>query len=152
MKIKIQNILLFKEFIMDATVKTIFDEMINQVSQNMMDEKFDETCDKINNLARDLWFNHKALTFEEMTDIKHKVFEIKSKRTNIEFENECTRMDEEFKMECARMHKEFKDSTASNKSSSNNGWWIEQNRLNDMMNQQMIQNTIIQNQIINSMM
>ena len=137
---------------MDATVKTIFDEMINQVSQNMMDEKFDETCDKINNLARDLWFNHKALTFEEMTDINHKVFEIKSKRTNIEFENECTITDEEFKKECARMHKEFKDSTASNKSSSNNGWRIEQNRINDMMNQQMIQNTIIQNQIINSMM
>ena len=138
---------------MDTTVKIVFDQMINQVSQNMMDEKFDETCDKINNLARDLWFNHKALTFEEMTDIKHKVFEIKSKRTNIEFENECTRMDEEFKMKCARMHKEFKDSTASNKSSSNNGWWImEQNRIVNDMNQQMINNTIIQNHIINSMM
>lgn len=136
---------------MDATVKTIFDEMFKVVEENLSASDFDETCDKINNLARDLWFNHKALTFEEMTDIKHKVFEIKSKRTNIEFENECTRMDEEFKMECARMHKEFKDSTASNKSSSNNSWWIEQNRINDMMNQQMIQNTIIQNQI-NSMM
>ena len=136
---------------MDATVKTIFDEMFKVVEENLSASDFDETCDKINNLARDLWFNHKALTFEEMTDIKHKVFEIKSKRTNIEFENECTRMDEEFKMKCARMHKEFKDSTASNKSSSNNSWWIEQNRINDMMNQQMIQNTIIQNQI-NSMM
>ena len=138
---------------MNATVKTIFDEMFKVVEENLSASDFDETCDKINNLARDLWFNHKALTFEEMTDIKHKVFEIKSKRTNIEFENECTRMDEEFKMECARMHKEFKDSTASNKSSSNNDWWImEQNRINDMMNQQMIQNTMIQNQIINSMM
>lgn len=137
---------------MDTTVKTIFDEMFKVVEENLSASDFDETCDKINNLARDLWFNHKALTFEEMTDIKHKVFEIKSKRTNIEFENECTRMDEEFKMECAIIHKEFKDSTASNKSSSNNGWWIEQNRINDMMNQQMIQNTIIQNQIINSMM
>ena len=122
---------------MNATVKTIFDEMFKVVEENLSASDFDETCDKINNLARDLWFNHKALTFEEMTDIKHKVFEIKSKRTNIEFENECTRMDEEFKMECARMHKEFKDFTASNKSSSNNSWWIEQNRINDMMNQQM---------------
>ena len=119
-------------------VKTIFDEMFKVVEENLSASDFDETCDKINNLARDLWFNHKVLTFEEMTDIKHKVFEIKSKRTNIEFENECTRMDEEFKMECARMHKEFKDSTASNKPSSNNSWWIEQNRINDMMNQQMI--------------
>lgn len=131
---------------MDATVKTIFDEMINQVSQNMMDEKFDETCDKINNLARDLWFNHKALTFEEMSDIKHKVFEIRSKR-----------MDKEFEMETERMHKEFEstkfeESTASNKPSSNNGWWImEQNRIINDINQQMINNTIIQNQI-NSMM
>lgn len=137
---------------MDATVKTIFDEMFKVVESNLFASDFDETCDKINNLARDLWFNHKALTFEEMTDIKHKVFEIKSKRTNIEFENECTRMDEEFKMECARMHKEFKDSTASYKSSSNNGWWImEQNRIVNDMNQQMINNTMIQNQI-NSMM
>ena len=133
---------------MDATVKTIFDEMINQVSQNMMDEKFDETCDKINNLARDLWFNHKALTFEEMSDIKHKVFEIRSKRMNKEFEMETERMHKEFEEST-----KFEESTASNKpSSSNNGWWImEQNRIINDINQQMINNTIIQNQI-NSMM
>ena len=142
MKIKIQNILLFKEFIMDATVKTIFDEMFKVVESNLFASDFDETCDKINNLARDLWFDHKALTFEEMSDIKHKVFEIRSKR-----------MDKE------RMHKEFEESTkfneptASNKPSSNNGWWImEQNRIVNDMNQQMINNTIIQNHIINSMM
>lgn len=134
---------------MDATVKTIFDEMINQVSQNMMDEKFDETCDKINNLARDLWFNHKALTFEEMSDIKHKVFEIRSKRMDEENKIECERMHVEFEKSCEKMHEQ---SSASNKPSSNNGWWImEQNRIINDINQQMINNTIIQNQI-NSMM
>ena len=142
MKIKNQNILSFKEFIMDATVKTIFDEMINQVSQNMMDEKFDETCDKINNLARDLWFNHKALTFEELSDIKHKVFEIRSKRMDEENKIECERMNIEFEKSCERMHEEFKESTAS-KPSSNNSWWImEQNRIINDMNQQIIQNQI----------
>ena len=146
MKNKIQNILLFKEFIMDATVKTIFDEMFKVIELNLFASDFDETCDKINNLARDLWFNHKALTFEEMSDIKHKVFEIRSKR-----------MDKEFEMETERMHKEFEstkfeESTASNKPSSNNSWWImEQNRIINDMNQQTINNTIIQNQI-NSMM
>ncbi len=133
---------------MDATVKTIFDEMFKVVESNLFASDFDETCDKINNLARDLWFDHKALTFEEMSDIKHKVFEIRSKR-----------MDKEFEMETERMHKEFEESTkfneptASNKPSSNNGWWImEQNRIVNDMNQQMINNTIIQNHIINSMM
>ena len=123
---------------MDATVKTIFDEMFKVVEENLSASDFDKTCEKITDLARTLWFEHKVLTFEEMSDIKHKVFEIRSKR-----------VDEEFKMETERMNKE---SAASNKTSSNNGWWIEQNRINDMMNQQMIQNTIIQNQIINSMM
>lgn len=133
---------------MDATVKTIFDEMFKVVESNLFASDFDETCDKINNLARDLWFDHKALTFEEMSDIKHKVFEIRSKR-----------MDKEFEMETERMHKEFEESTkfneptASNKPSSNNGCWImEQNRIINDMNQQMINNTIIQNHIINSMM
>ena len=133
---------------MDATVKTIFDEMFKVVESNLFASDFDETCDKINNLARDLWFDHKALTFEEMSDIKHKVFEIRSKR-----------MDKEFEMDKERMHKEFEESTkfneptASNKPSSNNGWWImEQNRIVNDMNQQMINNTIIQNHIINSMM
>lgn len=143
---------------MDATVKTIFDEMFKVVESNLFASDFDETCDKINNLARDLWFNHNVLTFEEMSDIKHKVFEIRSKRMDKEFEMECARSDEEFKKETERMHKEFEESTkfeestASNKTSSNNSWWIiEQNRINDM-NQQMINNTIIQNHIINSMM
>lgn len=129
-------------------VKTIFDEMFKVVESNLFASDFDETCDKINNLARDLWFNHKVLTFEEMSDIKHKVFEIRSKR-----------MDKEFEMETERMHKEFEESTKfeestiSNKPSSNNGWWImEQNRIINDMNQQMIDNTIIQNHIINSMM
>ena len=137
---------------MDTTVKTIFDEMFKVVEENLSASDFDETCDKIADLARTLWFEHKVLTFEEMSDIKHKVFEIRSRRMDEEYEKEAERMHKEFKMETERMHKEFKDSTASNKSSSNNGWWIEQNRINDMMNQQMIQNTIIQNQIINSMM
>ena len=132
---------------MDATVKTIFDEMFKVVESNLFASDFDETCDKINNLARDLWFDHKALTFEEMSDIKHKVFEIRSKR-----------MDKEFEMETERMHKEFEESTkfneptASNKPSSNNVWWImEQNRIVNDMNQQMINHTMIQNHI-NSMM
>ena len=149
MKNKIQNILLFKEFIMDTTVKTIFDEMFKVVEENLSASDFDETCDKIADLARTLWFEHKVLTFEEMSDIKHKVFEIRSRRMDEEYEKETERMHKEFKMETERMHKE---STASNKPSSNNGWWImEQNRINDMMNQQIINNTIIQNQI-NSMM
>ena len=146
MKNKIQTILLFKEFIMNTVIKSIFDEMINQVSQNMMDEKFDESCEKISNLARTLWFDHKALTFEEMSDIKRKVFEIRSKRMDEEYKPECARMDEEFKKSCAKMHDESTES-------SNNGWWImEQNRIVNDMNQQMINNTIIQNHIINSMM
>ena len=132
---------------MDATVKTIFDEMFKVIELNLFASDFDETCDKINNLARDLWFNHKALTFKEMSDIKRKVFEIRSKR-----------MDKEFKMESERMHKEFEESTkfeelTASDPSSNNGWWImEQNRIVNDMNQQMINNTIIQNHIINSMM
>ena len=149
MKNKIQNILLFKEFIMDTTVKTIFDEMFEVVEENLSASDFDETCDKIADLARTLWFEHKVLTFEEMSDIKHKVFEIRSRRMDEEYEKETERMHKEFEMETERMNKE---STASNKPSSNNGWWImEQNRINDMMNQQIINNTIIQNQI-NSMM
>lgn len=133
---------------MDATVKTIFDEMFKVVEANLFASDFDETCDKISNLARDLWFNHKVLTFEEMSDIKHKVFEIKSKR----MDKETERMHKEFEMETERMCNELKEST-SNKPSSNNVWWImEQNRIVNDMNQQMIQNTMIQNQIINSMM
>ena len=132
---------------MNATVKTIFDEMFKIVEANIFASDFDETCDKISNLARDLWFNHKVLTFEEMSDIKHKVFEISSKRMDEEYKMECAKMYEDFEKSCAKMHEE------STGSSSNNGWWImEQNRINDMMNQQMIQNTMIQNQIINSMM
>ena len=134
MKIKIQNILLFKEFIMDATVKTIFDEMFKVVEENLSASDFDETCDKIADLARTLWFEHKVLTFEEMSDIKHKVFEIRSRR-----------MDKEYEKETERMNKE---STASNKPSSNNVWWImEQNRIINDMNQQMINHTMIQNHI-----
>ena len=141
---------------MNATVKSIFDEMINQVSQNIMDEKFDESCNKISDLARTLWFDHKALTFEEMSDIKHKVFEIRSKRMDEEYKMECARMHEDFEKSCAKMHEDFEKSCAKmhekSTGSSNNGWWImEQNRINDM-NQQMINNTIIQNHIINSMM
>ena len=131
---------------MNTTIKSIFDEMINQLSQNIMDEKFDESCNKISDLARTLWFEHKALTFEEMSDIKHKVFEIRSKRMDEEYKMECARMHEDFEKSCAKMHEE---STGS----SNNGWWImEQNRIVNDMNQQMINNTIIQNHIINSMM
>ncbi len=144
---------------MDATVKTIFDEMFKVVESNLFASDFDETCEKITNLARTLWFDHKVLTFEEMSDIKHKVFEIKSKRMDEEYEKETERMHKEFEMETERMHKEFEESTkfneptASNKPSSNNGWWImEQNRIVNDMNQQMINNTIIQNHIINSMM
>lgn len=137
---------------MDATVKTIFDEMFKLVESNLFASDFDETCDKINNLARDLWFNHKALTFEEMSDIKHKVFEIRSKRMDKEYEKETERMHKEFEMETERMCNELKESTASNKSSSNNVWWImEQNRIVNDMNQQMINHTMIQNHI-NSMM
>ena len=129
---------------MNTVIKSIFDEMINQVSQNMMDEKFDESCEKISNLARTLWFDHKALTFEEMSDIKRKVFEIRSKRMDEEYKLECARKDEEFKKSCAKMHDESTES-------SNNGWWImEQNRIVNDMNQQMIDSTIIQNHIINS--
>jgi hypothetical protein len=88
-----------------------------------------------------------------MSDIKHRVFEIKSKRLNKEFEMNCARMDEKFKMESERMHKEFEESTASDEPLTNNGWWImEQNRIINDMNQQMIHNTMIQNQIIQSMM
>ena len=143
---------------MDATVKTIFDEMFKVVESNLFASDFDETCEKISNLARTLWFEHKVLTFEEMSDIKHKVFDIRSKRMDEEYKMETERMDEEFEMECARMHKEFEDSTKFEESttsepSSNNGWWImEQNRIVNDMNQQMINNTIIQNHIINSMM
>ena len=119
---------------MDATVKTIFDEMFKVVEENLSASDFDETCDKIADLARTLWFEHKVLTFEEMSDIKHKVFEIRSRR-----------MDKEFEMETERMNKE---STASNKPSSNNVWWImEQNRIINDMNQQMINHTMIQNHI-----
>lgn len=132
---------------MNATVKTTFDEMFKIVEANIFASDFDETCDKISNLARDLWFNHKVLTFEEMSDIKHKIFEIRSKRMDEEYKMKCAKMHEDFEKSCAKMHEE------STGSSSNNGWWImEQNRINDMMNQQMIQNTMIQNQIINSMM
>lgn len=132
---------------MDATVKTIFDEMFKVVEANLFASDFDETCDKISNLARDLWFNHKVLTFEEMSDIKHKVFEIKSKR----MDKETERMHKEFEMETERMCNELKEST-SNKPSSNNVWWImEQNRIVNDMNQQMINHTMIQNHI-NSMM
>ena len=141
---------------MDTTVKTIFDEMFKVVEENLSASDFDKTCDKISDLARTLWFEHKVLTFEEMSDIKHKVFEIRSRRMDEEYEKETERMHKEFEMETERMNKE---STASNKPSSNNSWWImEQNRIvNDMnhvndMNQQMINNTIIQNHIINSMM
>ena len=119
---------------MDATVKTIFDEMFKVVEENLSASDFDETCDKIADLARTLWFEHKVLTFEEMSDIKHKVFEIRSRR-----------MDKEVEMETERMNKE---STASNKPSSNNVWWImEQNRIINDMNQQMINHTMIQNHI-----
>ena len=133
---------------MDATVKTIFDEMFKVVEENLSASDFDETCDKIADLARTLWFEHKVLTFEEMSDIKHKVFEIRSRRMDEEYEKETERMHKEFEMETERMK-----SATSNKSSSNNGWWImEQNRIVNDMNQQMINNTIIQNHIINSMM
>lgn len=119
---------------MDATVKTIFDEMFKVVEENLSASDFDETCDKIADLARTLWFEHKVLTFEEMSDIKHKVFEIRSRR-----------MDKEYEKETERMNKE---STASNKPSSNNVWWImEQNRIINDMNQQMINHTMIQNHI-----
>ena len=125
---------------MDATVKTIFDEMFKVVESNLFASDFDETCDKINNLARDLWFNHKALTFEEMSDIKHKVFEIRSKRMDEENKIECERMHVEFEKSCKKMHKQ---STTSNKPSKNNSWWImEQNRIINDMNQQIIQNQI----------
>ena len=145
MKNKIQNILLFKEFIMDTTVKTIFDEMFKVVEENLSASDFDETCDKIADLARTLWFEHKVLTFEEMSDIKHKVFEIRSRRMDEEYEKETERMHKEFEMETERMNKE---STASNKPSSNNVWWImEQNRIINDMNQQMINHTMIQNHI-----
>ena len=133
---------------MDATVKTIFDEMFKVVEENLSASDFDETCDKIADLARTLWFEHKVLTFEEMSDIKHKVFEIRSRRMDEEYEKETERMHKEFEMETERMNKE----SASNKPSSNNGWWImEQNRIINDMNQQMINNTMIQNHI-NSMM
>ena len=133
---------------MDATVKTIFDEMF-KVVEDLSAFDFDETCDKIADLARTLWFEHKVLTFEEMSDIKHKVFEIRSRRMDEEYEKETERMHKEFEMETERMNKE---SAISNKSSSNNGWWImEQNRIVNDMNQQMINNTMIQNNI-NSMM
>ena len=119
---------------MDATVKTILDEMFKVVEENLSAYDFDETCDKIADLARTLWFEHKVLTFEEMSDIKHKVFEIRSRR-----------MDKEYEKETERMNKE---STASNKPSSNNIWWImEQNRIINDMNQQMINHTMIQNHI-----
>ena len=125
---------------MNATVKSIFDEMINQLSQNIMDEKFDESCNKISDLARTLWFEHKALTFEEMSDIKHKVFEIRSKRMDEENKIECERMHVEFEKSCEKMHEQ---STTSNKPSKNNSWWImEQNRIINDMNQQIIQNQI----------
>lgn len=138
---------------MNATVKSIFDEMLKSIEANVMSDDFDECCEKITNLARTLWFDHKTLTFEEMSDIKHKVFEIRSKRMNEEFKMNCARMDEKFKMESERMHKEFKESTASDEPLTNNGWWImEQNRIINDMNQQMIHNTMIQNQIIQSMM
>ena len=127
---------------MDTTVKTIFDEMFKVVEENLSASDFDETCDKISNLARDLWFNHKVLTFEELSDIKHKVFEIRSKRMDEENKIECERMHVEFEKSCEKMHEEFKESTVS-KPSSNNGWWImEQNRIINDMNQQIIQNQI----------
>ena len=125
---------------MDATVKSIFDEMIKVAESNLFDSDFDETCDKINNLARDLWFNHKALTFEEMSDIKHKVFEIRSKRMDEENKIECERMHVEFEKSCEKMHEQ----SSASKPSSNNSWWImEQNRIVNDMNQQMINNTMI---------
>ena len=130
---------------MDTTVKTIFDEMFKVVEENLSASDFDETCDKIADLARTLWFEHKVLTFEEMSDIKHKVFEIRSRRMDEEYEKETERMHKEFEMETERMNKE---STASNKPSSNNVWWImEQNRIINDMNQQMINHTMIQNHI-----
>ena len=130
---------------MDATVKTIFDEMFKVVEENLSASDFDETCDKIADLARTLWFEHKVLTFEEMYDIKHKVFEIRSRRMDKEYEKETERMHKEFEMETERMNKE---STALNKPSSNNVWWImEQNRIINDMNQQMINHTMIQNHI-----
>ena len=135
---------------MDTTVKTIFDEMFKVVEENLSASDFDETCDKIADLARTLWFEHKVLTFEEMSDIKHKVFEIRSRRMDEEYEKETERMHKKFEMEKERMNKE---STASNKPSSNNGWWImEQNRIINDMNQQMINHTMIQNHIDSMMM
>ena len=143
---------------MNATIKSIFDEMINQVQQNMMDEKFDESCDKILKLATTLWFDHKALTFEEMTDIKHEVFKLRSDRMHKEFKMKCESMDEEFERETKKMREEFENKSTLDEStfdgpSSNNNWWImEQNRIVNDINQQMIHNTMIQNQIIQSMM
>lgn len=134
---------------MDTTVKTIFDEMFKVVEENLSASDFDETCDKIADLARTLWFEHKVLTFEEMSDIKHKVFEIRSRRMDEEYEKETERMHKEYEKETERMNKE---SATSNKSSSNNGWWImEQNRIVNDINQQVINNTMIHNHI-NSMM
>ena len=125
---------------MDATVKTIFDEMFKVIEENLSASDFDETCDKISNLARDLWFNHKVLTFEELSDIKHKVFEIRSKRMDEENKIECERMHVEFEKSCEKMHEQ---TTTSNKPSKNNSWWImEQNRIINDMNQQIIQNQI----------
>ena len=117
--------------------------MFKVVEENLSASDFDETCDKISNLARDLWFNHKVLTFEELSDIKHKVFEIRSKRMDEENKIECERMHVEFEKSCEKMHEEFKESTTSNKPAKNNGWWImEQNRIINDMNQQIIQNQI----------
>lgn len=70
---------------MDAKIMNAFDEAFKVVEANLFASDFDEVCDKISNLARDLWFNHEAISFEELSDINHRIFKLRCRKMDTEF-------------------------------------------------------------------
>lgn len=94
---------------MNATIKTIFNKLFEYVYKNIMSDNFENECDKIETLAKSLWFDYDdLLSFDDISMINQRIFDLRTKRMSLELKSKIKKMNHKFKARSEKMDLEFK--------------------------------------------
>ena len=93
---------------MDAKIKTIFDKLFEYVEKDIMSDNFENACDKIGTLTRSLWFDYNLLSIDDVGTIDRRIFDLRSKRMNLELKSKIEKMNRKFKARSENLDSEFK--------------------------------------------
>ncbi len=92
---------------MKETIKIIFDNLFEYVEKDILSDNFENACDKIGTLARSLWFDYDLLSIDDVSTIDQRIFDLRSKRMNLELKSKIEKMNRKFKTRSEKVDPEF---------------------------------------------